>query len=133
MLIRGHVREYLIEHKNLHRWCNTDSEAHNGFLKNYMGHRSQNNGHKGGLHNASMTSGEQVETNAKCLLRMYLRRIMWLLDPDVLNRLPAQKTAKGYKKRDIVTVSRRGYSPKSFVEDSQLLHSLYDHCLSDVV
>jgi hypothetical protein len=28
MLHKGHMRDHLVIHKNLHRWCNIDSEAH---------------------------------------------------------------------------------------------------------
>jgi hypothetical protein len=127
MLHRGHIREYLIWHGNLHIWCNIDGEAHNGFLKNVVGHRSQNNGHKGGKHNPLMVDGEQTEYLAMTLKRLYTRRIMWMFDPTALDRLKVKKDLEHMKLRDVLTVESNGYRPANFVTDEkEILKSLYD-------
>ena len=72
MLHKGHMRGYLLEHKNLHKWCNIDAEAHNGFLKNVLSHRCQGNGHK----KSSSSDENQKEFLANSLMRLYMRRIV---------------------------------------------------------
>ena len=136
MLFRGHIRDYLILHKNLHRYANIDSEAHNGVLKYYLNHRTQRGGHKGGKFNAELAEqGHQTETAAMALCRFYKRRFMWFFDPSVLYRLDVAKAAAGICKRAVVTARRqhdieetgekKEYAPANFVHNKELLLSLF--------
>ena len=130
MLYKGHMRDYLIIHKNLHRWCNVDSEAHNGFLKHVLSHRCQMNGHKGGKRGVDDDSEKHVEHIATCMMRMYMRRIMWLFDPTVSRRLDHVKATCPYplKQRDVLTIKTGDSNPKTYVFDEHhLLSSLYAH------
>jgi hypothetical protein len=124
MLHKGHIRDYLIIHKNLHRWCNTDSEAHNGFLKHFLAHRCQGNGHKKSAHGKD----DNKEFIAKSLMRLYIRRIMWLCDPDAVQRLESAKenSDSDFKKRDVITRSTDKYLPNTFKQDNHnLLNMIY--------
>jgi hypothetical protein len=129
MLHKGHMRDYLIIHKNLHKWSNIDSEAHNGFLKNMLSHRCQNNGYKGGKRGVDDDDDDHIEFIANCLMRMYMRRIMWLLDPTVLDRLEEAKVncLHKFKGRDVLT-QKLGTTPKTWgYDDYNLLPGLYEH------
>jgi hypothetical protein len=125
MLHKGHMRDYLLIHKNLHKWCNIDSEAHNGFLKHMLAHRCQGGGHKNSAHGGN----QEREYIANTLMRFYIRRIMWLLDPSAVERLKAAKIKHpfAYKFRDVLTLSTSTFVPKTYLYDEyNLIGSIYD-------
>lgn len=127
MLFRGHIRDFLLLYKNLHRYANIDSEAHNGQLKNYINHHTQRGGHKGGKYNKELSDeGNQTESSTMALCRYYKRRFMWFLDPDILDKLEIAKRYYGVKKSDVVT-TRPGhmYAPQNYVHNTELLKSIY--------
>jgi hypothetical protein len=124
MLHKGHMRDYLLVHKNLHKWSNVDSEAHNGVLKHMLSHRCQGGGHKKSAHGAA----QEKEYIASTLLRFYTRRIMWLLDPTCVERLEAVKEAHShpFNCRDVLTLKTSDFLPKTYVYDEfNLIESIY--------
>jgi hypothetical protein len=46
-IIAGHMREYLLKHRNIHKYCNQNWEALNGLYKRFIGSRTQGGGHCG--------------------------------------------------------------------------------------
>ena len=122
LLEAGHLRDYIKSHGNIHRFNTTDGEAHNGRTKTFLTHRTQNGGHIGGA------SSNRKECLAKSILRLSVRRIMYLCDPNALDRLEniiKSKTDIQYGKRDIIT------SQESTEDDPMPQNYKYDKALLD--
>jgi hypothetical protein len=103
-------------------------------MKYYSSHRTQRGGHKGGKFNAQLAEeGHQIEPSAVALCRLYKRRLMWFLDPDILHKLEEVKAHGNIRKRDVLTARPEDeYVPQNFVRNEMLLLSIYPSRNDDV-